>query len=103
MLRFLVHYGIHFLVPVLVGFYFFKDNRLRAILILLAGIVIDVDHLLATPIFEANRCSIGFHPLHSYWAIALYVVLFFFKKTRLVGLALLIHIVADISDCLLMP
>ncbi|MFC4097981.1 DUF6122 family protein [Euzebyella saccharophila] len=103
MLRFLVHYGIHFLVPVLVGFYFFKDNRLKAILILLAGIVIDVDHLLATPIFEANRCSIGFHPLHSYWAIGLYVVLFFFKKTRLVGLALLIHIVADISDCLLMP
>ena len=103
MLRFLVHYGIHFLVPVLVGFYFFKDNRLRAILILLAGIVIDVDHLLATPIFEANRCSIGFHPLHSYWAIGLYVVLFFFKKTRLVGLALLIHMVADISDCLLMP
>lgn len=103
MLRFLVHYGIHFLVPVLVGFYFFKDNRLKAILILLAGIVIDVDHLLATPIFEANRCSIGFHPLHSYWAIGLYVVLFFFKKTRLVGLALLIHIVADISDCFLMP
>lgn len=103
MLRFLVHYGIHFLVPILVGFYFFKDNRLKAILILLAGIVIDVDHLLATPIFEANRCSIGFHPLHSYWAIALYVVLFYFKKTRLVGLALLIHIVADISDCLLMP
>ncbi|MBC6997906.1 DUF6122 family protein [Cytophaga sp. FL35] len=103
MLRFLVHYGIHFLVPVLVGFYFFKDNRLKAILILLAGIVIDVDHLLATPIFEANRCSIGFHPLHSYWAIGLYVVLFFFMKTRLVGLALLIHIVADISDCFLMP
>ncbi|AYN68513.1 hypothetical protein D1013_14540 [Euzebyella marina] len=102
MIRFLVHYGIHFLVPIIIAISFFRSNRLKVALILLGGILIDIDHLLATPVFDANRCSIGFHPLHSYWAIALYLGLLFFKKTRIVGLALLIHIVADMADCLLM-
>ena len=99
MLRFILHYGIHFLLPVIIGLLFFKENRLKIILILLAGILIDLDHLLATPIFDPNRCSIGFHPLHSYWAIVLYVLLLGWKKTRIIGLALLIHILADLVDC----
>lgn len=102
MLRFLVHYGIHFIVPIAVGLLFFKRNQLKVIVILLAGIVIDIDHLFATPVFDPNRCSIGFHPLHTYWAIAVYVGLLFFKKTRIFGVALLIHILADTMDCLLL-
>ncbi len=70
--------------------------------ILLLGIVIDVDHLWASPIFDSGRCSIGHHFLHGYWAIMVYSVLPFFKQTRLLGLALLIHIIADILDCLLL-
>lgn len=101
MLRFILHYGIHFVIPILIGFVFFKDNRIKVILLLLAGMLIDVDHLLASPIFDPNRCSINFHPLHSYWAIILYCILPFFKKTRIIGLALIIHIIADIVDCLL--
>lgn len=101
MLRFVLHYGIHFIVPILIGFLFFKENRTRAILILLSAIVIDLDHLLANPIFDPNRCSIGFHPLHSYWAIVFYVVLLFFKKLRIFGIALLIHMLADLVDCYL--
>ncbi|CAM4373972.1 DUF6122 family protein [Zobellia nedashkovskayae] len=99
MLRFIMHYGIHFLVPIFVGWYFYKEYRLKAILILLAGIVIDLDHLLASPVFDPDRCSIGFHPLHSYWAIAIYFGLLYFKNTRIFGLALLIHILADVTDC----
>lgn len=102
MLRFCIHYGIHFIVPILIGFLFFKENRNRVILILLAAILIDVDHLFATPMFDANRCSINFHFFHQYWAIALYVILLFFKKTRIFGIALLLHILADYSDCYLM-
>lgn len=64
--------------------------------------LIDLDHLLASPIFDANRCSINFHPLHSYYAITIYVLLLCFKRTRLIGLALCIHIIADIVDCALM-
>ncbi len=101
MLRFIIHYGIHFLVPILVGWFFFKQYRSKSILILLAAIVIDLDHLLATPIFDPNRCSINFHPLHTYWAIALYTLLLIPKKTRIFGVALLIHMMADLVDCFL--
>lgn len=100
--RILIHYGIHFLAPVIVGFIFYKEHRFVAILILLGGILIDADHLLATPVFDAERCSIGFHPLHSYWATALYASLLIFRKTRIFGLALMIHIVADFTDCWLL-
>jgi len=100
MLRFCIHYGIHFIVPIVIGYFFFKDYKLKAIVILLAAIVIDVDHLFASPIFDPNRCSINFHPLHSYFAIAIYFSFLFFKKTRIYGIALLIHILADIADCL---
>ena len=102
MLRFFIHYGIHFILPILIGWIFFREHRLKIILILLGGILIDVDHLWANPIFDANRCSIGYHFLHSYWAIAVYFVLFLYKPARIIGLALLIHILADTVDCWLM-
>jgi hypothetical protein len=101
MLRLFVHYGIHFLVPIAVGLLFYRGNHKRAIFILLSAIIIDVDHLLANPIFDPLRCSIDFHPLHSYWAIAFYIVLLLFKKSRIFGIALLIHILADFADCYL--
>ena len=69
---------------------------------MLLGFLIDIDHLLATPIFSPNRCSINFHPLHSYYAIAVYIVLLMPKKTRIIGLGLVIHIIADTIDCYLM-
>jgi len=83
MLRFIVHYGIHFIVPLLVAYLFYKKDFLKVSGILLLGILIDIDHLWASPMFDANRCSIGFHFLHSYYLIALYFALLFFKKTRI--------------------
>ncbi|WP_431161352.1 DUF6122 family protein [Flagellimonas beolgyonensis] len=102
MLRHLLHYGIHFLVPIVIAFYFFRNDWRKVALILLAGILIDLDHLFATPLFDPDRCSIGYHPLHTYWAIMAYALLPFFKPTRILGLALLLHIFADLLDCLLM-
>lgn len=102
MLREILHYGIHFALPVIVGVLFYPGKRLKAVLILLSGILIDLDHLLADPIFDPNRCSIGFHPLHSYWAIALYMLLLVPKPTRIFGIALMLHILADSVDCLLL-
>jgi hypothetical protein len=99
MIRFIAHYGIHFIVPIIIAIYFYKENRLWAAVILLSGILIDIDHVLATPMFDPNRCSINFHPLHTYWAIGVYMLLFTYKKTRIIGLALLIHILADTVDC----
>lgn len=102
MLRFLIHYGIHLLVPIAIGLLFFKENQKVAILILLSAIIIDVDHLFANPIFDPNRCSVNFHPLHSYWAIGVYLALLIPKKSRIFGIALLIHILADLADCYLL-
>ena len=102
MIREVVHYGIHFLLPVVIGMLALPGRRLRVMLILLSGILIDVDHLWATPVFDPMRCSIGFHPLHTYQAIAIYALLFSVRKTRLLGLALLLHILADATDCWLL-
>ncbi|TRZ43585.1 DUF6122 family protein [Robertkochia solimangrovi] len=98
-MRPIVHYGIHFLVPVLVAWLFYRESFRRSAIILLAGIIIDIDHLLAHPIFDPDRCSIGFHILHTYPFIVFYLILALFRKTRLYGLALMIHIIADTVDC----
>jgi len=66
---------------------------------MLATMLVDLDHLLATPIFDPGRCSINFHPLHTYWAMAVYVVLLFFKKTRIIAVGLLFHMLTDFIDC----
>ena len=65
--------------------------------------LVDLDHLLATPIFDPNRCSIGFHPLHSYYAIIIYLLgLFFLKgKYRIIAIGLLFHMFTDWQDCYL--
>ncbi len=101
MTREFLHYGIHFVLPLVIGMTVFKEHRWKMILILLSGILIDIDHLLASPIFDPDRCSIDFHPLHSYWAIGIYVILLIPSRTRIWGIALLIHILADTVDCLL--
>lgn len=102
MLQPLIHYGFHILLPLLVAFVFFKNKWLTAYFIMIGCFLIDVDHLLANPMFDSNRCSINFHPLHSYYAIAVYVLLLIPKKTRILGLGLVIHILADSADCLFM-
>ena len=102
MIQGLVHYGIHFIIPLLVAVLFYKKKWRKSYVILLSSFAIDLDHLLASPLFDPNRCSIEFHPLHSYVAIVLYVCLLIPLKTRLVGIGLCIHIIADGCDCLFM-
>ncbi|MBA09920.1 MAG: hypothetical protein CMC73_01765 [Flavobacteriaceae bacterium] len=96
-----IHYGIHCLVPLLVALLFFKSKWPLAYVIMIGAFIIDLDHLLADPVFDLMRCSINFHPLHTYFAILIYVVLVLIRKTRIIGLGLCIHIIADFADCLL--
>lgn len=98
-MQILAHYGCHFLLPLIVAFAFYKQNWKYVFLIMLSGMLIDLDHLLANPIFDSNRCSINFHPLHTYYALVVYIILLFPKKTRLIGLGLVIHMIADAVDC----
>ena len=99
MLQSTVHYGIHFILPLIIAYSFFRKKWKAAYLIMLLGMLIDLDHLLANPVFDSNRCSINFHLLHSYYAIIVYTILALLKPTRLLGLGLLIHIMADAVDC----
>lgn len=94
-----VHYGLHFLAPALLGWLFFRSEWKRAWLLMAATIIVDLDHLLATPIFDPTRCSIGYHPLHTWPAMVLYGVLLFPKSTRIVAVGLLFHMLTDFQDC----
>jgi len=98
-LKFFIHYGLHFIAPAIIAFFFFRKQWIKVYLIFLLSMLVDLDHLLATPIFDPNRCSIGFHPLHSYIAIGIYFVGIFFKKTRIIAIALILHMLADWLDC----
>lgn len=94
-----LHLILHAAVPAAVAYAFFRANWLRAWLIMMATMLVDADHLLANPIYDPNRCSIGFHPLHTWPAIAVYAVLILPKWTRLVGIGLIIHMALDWIDC----
>jgi len=106
-LRALLHLLLHAAVPALVAWAVYRGSGKvigfrRAWGLLLLGWLIDIDHLLADPIYAPGRCSIGFHPLHTAPAIALYGALVVPRATRLVGVGLLIHIALDALDCVLM-
>ncbi|WP_108801762.1 DUF6122 family protein [Aquimarina sp. Aq107] len=101
MFRTLVHYGFHFLIPLGIAFILFPKQWKKVYLIFLGAMLIDLDHLIANPIFDPNRCSIGFHFLHSLPAITLYFLTLIPKKTRIIGMALLWHILTDSIDCLM--
>jgi len=99
-LRFVLHYGLHFLFPGLIAYVFFKEQWKKAWFLMVLTMLIDLDHLIATPIYDAHRCSINFHPLHTYYAGIGYVFLLFFKQTRVIAIALLLHLLTDALDCL---
>lgn len=90
---------MHFLVPGIIAYVFFRNKWKLVWLVFIATMLVDLDHLFATPLFDTNRCSINFHPLHSYVAIAFYFILLFFNKTRIVAIGLLFHMLTDFIDC----
>lgn len=94
------HIALHFLIPLIVVASCYKKIWQKAYCILMATMLIDLDHLFATPIYDPERCSVGFHPLHQPWFIALYIIMCLPNKTRLIGLGCVIHIGLDGIDCL---
>jgi hypothetical protein len=98
----LTHLLLHAAVPSAVAFIWYRKHWWLAWLWMLAGWLIDIDHLLADPIYAPGRCSIGFHPLHTASATFVYALLCLPRRTRLIGFGLLIHIGLDAIDCLMM-
>ena len=96
----IIHLGLHLLVPLGAARVFFKDLLRQAWLIMMLTMVVDLDHLFANPVYDPNRCSIGFHPLHSYPAMVSYCLMAAIPKLRLIGFGLLIHMILDGLDCI---
>lgn len=93
---------LHAAVPGAVAWMFYRKVFVRALIIMLATMLIDLDHLLADPVYDPGRCSIGFHPLHQYPMMLVYALLAIIPKTRLPGIGLVIHMLLDGMDCVWM-
>lgn len=100
-LQTIIHYSLHFLAPYFLAWIFFNERWELAYVVMIGTMLVDLDHLLARPIFDPNRCSIGFHPLHSYFAIIVYVLLLFVPNfyIQVIAVGLLFHMVTDLLDC----
>ncbi len=99
----LIHYFLHFVFPAVIAIIFFKKDWKKVYLIFLATMLVDLDHLLASPIFQADRCSIQFHFLHTYYAMVFYAALLFLKRPyNIIGIGLLLHMGTDFIDCIFM-
>lgn len=97
-----VHYGLHFLAVGVIAYFYDPKNWKKYWLLLIATMLVDIDHLWATPIFEPGRCSIGFHFLHSYIACGIYVlgsICVRHKIIRLIFIGLVFHMLTDALDC----
>jgi hypothetical protein len=99
-----IHYFLHYLFPGFVAYGL--ADRLKIVwwkiyLVLLSSSLIDLDHLLADPIFDPERCSIGFHPLHSWPFVFVYIGMVCFPNVyvRLFGVGALFHLLVDFVDC----
>ncbi len=100
-LQTIIHYSLHFIAPGFLAWVFYSERWEIAWAIMIGTMIVDIDHLLARPIFDPNRCSIGFHPLHSYFAIGIYVLLLFIPNfyIQVIAVGLIFHMMTDYLDC----
>jgi len=98
--RTILHVILHFFVPFAVAKTVWRENWIRPFFIMALTISVDLDHLLAEPIFDPNRCSIGTHPLHTWPAIGIYLACLLTPQLRIIASGLLIHMTLDGIDCL---
>lgn len=104
MLQFFFHYFLHFIAIGLIAWLYSPKIWMKAWLILIATMLVDVDHIFATPILDHKRCGIGYHPLHSEIAIGAYILGIAFLKRQttlhLIAIGLLFHMITDSLDCI---
>lgn len=93
------HLVLHFLVPAIIVGMFYRKTWKVSYFIMIATILVDIDHVFASPMYDPMRCSIGFHPLHKVWLMPVYAILSAVPKTRILGIGLLVHMELDSIDC----
>jgi hypothetical protein len=89
----------HAVLPALVARVAWPAAWWRSWVVMVACNLVDLDHLLAEPSYDPNRCSVGFHPLHGLPAIAVYLLLLVPKQGRVLATGLLLHMAWDGIDC----
>lgn len=101
LLQSVLHYSGHWLAPFALGWLIWRDQWWRAGLLIASANLIDLDHLLADPIFDPERCSIGFHPLHGWIAASVYGAGLLVPRwwVRAVALGALWHLAVDYGAC----
>lgn len=102
MIRPVVHLALHVLVPLGVARAARGARWLGPFVAMMATMAVDLDHLAADPVYDPNRCGIGFHPLHEPALFPVWILLASFVRTRWVGVGLLIHMTLDGLDCALL-
>ena len=102
-LQALLHYGGHWLAPFAIGWLLWREYGWRAGLVIASANAIDLDHLLADPIFDPERCSIGFHLLHGWEAALAYLAMLLIPRwwVRAFALGALWHLAVDYGDCVM--
>ena len=93
------HLVLHFLVPAIIVGMFYRKTWKVSYFLMIAKILVDIDHVFASPMYDPMRCSIGFHPLHKVWLMPVYAILSAVPKTRILGIGLLVHMELDSIDC----
>ena len=100
----ILHYGGHWIAPFLITAILWRARWKVAGLVIAGANLIDLDHLLADPIFDPNRCSIGFHYLHGWEAAIVYILMLGVPKwwVRAFAIGALWHLAVDYGDCQMM-
>jgi hypothetical protein len=103
-LQFFTHYFLHLVFPGFLAWVLFPAQWKLVWFVFVLTMLVDADHLFADPLFDPDRCSIGFHPLHQVWAMGIYVLMLFVKVKwiRWISIGLLLHMAADYIDCIWM-
>ncbi|MGV3585725.1 MAG: DUF6122 family protein [Adhaeribacter sp.] len=99
----MLHLVLHLLIPILVTLIFYPRYGWAAFIRLMAGMIIDVDHIMANPFYDSERCSINYHLFHTPIPIIIYCALYFVPRLRIFSVGLIIHIILDYLNCLGFP
>ena len=96
----ITHLAGHTILPIAISYAGYGSLWKSSAKIMIASNLVDVDHLLAKPIYNPNRCSIESHPLHSLPMIGLYSAMLLNEETQEWGVGLLTHMAVDYVDCI---
>ena len=96
----ITHLAGHTLLPIAISYAGYGSLWKSSAKIMIASNIVDVDHLSAKPIYNPNRCSLEFHPLHSLPMMGLYSAMLFIDETQELGVGLLTHMAVDYVDCI---